>query len=201
MRPEQPENILDLMQTFCADDAPPFVPSTEGDDLEEFLEWYVANPRHAAIPFHHGFTFDQGVCGFVLFRQPPYQVQMFIVAPGYDVPEHRHPNVDSFEVYLGGHLEMRLAGHVVVNPDEASVCAPNGLSHARGCVLRLRPRDWHGGKAGASGGAFLSVQKWLNGLDPTSVGDDWMGPRAQTREEGVRRPSTAAPVLQGTPAC
>ena len=42
-------------------------------------------------------------------------------------------------------------------------------------TIRVLPESKHDAKAGPKGGCFLSVQHWLNGVKPTSVGNDWVG--------------------------
>ena len=42
-------------------------------------------------------------------------------------------------------------------------------------VVRVLPECPHSAIAGKDGGSFMSVQQWLNGVEPTSVGNDWDG--------------------------
>jgi hypothetical protein len=39
--------------------------------------------------------------------------------------------------------------------------------------IRVLPSSLHSGIAGKRGGSFLSVQHWLNGVKPTTVGHSW----------------------------
>lgn len=105
----------------------------------------------------------QGVC---LYRNGPWQVELFSVQPNGAFPPHRHPNVDSIEVHLSGDLRLTVRGKLAKR------------------ITRIRPRDWHGGTSGP-GGTFLSVQRWLNDVAPTSVGLDWEGPPHVDVSEGV----------------
>ena len=40
-------------------------------------------------------------------------------------------------------------------------------------TVRVLPNAVHGAKAHKDGGCFMSVQHWLNGVSPSSVGNDW----------------------------
>ena len=51
----------------------------------------------------------------------------------------------------------------------------SNLSAAHYMVVRILPETEHAAKAGPEGGCFLSVQQWLNGVEPTAVGMDWKG--------------------------
>ena len=42
-----------------------------------------------------------------------------------------------------------------------------------GMFVRVHPHSPHTTDFGEKGGCFLSVQKWLNGVAPTSVGNNW----------------------------
>lgn len=129
------------------------------DDLEQFLDWWLVL-RPINTPDETPTNFNGVLSGTVLFRQAPYQVQLFIVQPNSVIEPHIHPNVDSFEVFVGGDIKF-LCDDVWY---EQSLL---------GDKIRVKPTNWHGGKFGARGGCFLSVQKWLNGVTPTSVGYDW----------------------------
>ncbi len=50
-----------------------------------------------------------------------------------------------------------------------------GMPKHQYTTIRVRPNDWHGGIASKNGGAFISIQHWLNGVKPTHVGADWEG--------------------------
>ena len=42
-------------------------------------------------------------------------------------------------------------------------------------TIRVRPNDPHGGTASDKGGAFISIQHWLNNVEPTHVSSNWGG--------------------------
>lgn len=132
---------------------------TDYDDLAGFLDWWM-NSRPINTPQENSVTQAGAIYGVVLYRQAPYQVQLFIMPPYSSIEDHIHPNVDSYEVYLGGDIDFRFDGEMYT---------PEAL----GTHIRVRPNCWHGGLFGPRGGSFLSVQKWLNGREPTTVGDDW----------------------------
>ncbi len=135
--------------------------------LEEFMPLWLAK-RELKLPVESPINVDGVLHGVVLFRDGEWQVQLFTVAPYGEIPDHVHPNVDSFEVYLSGEIAFRKNGAYVTTPEMWS-----DMTKLSGMAIRVTPADPHGGTFGAKGGAFLSVQHWLNGVAPTSVGDDW----------------------------
>lgn len=134
--------------------------TTMFDDLEHFKNWWLSI-RVFNTPETNALSHVAETHGVVLYRQEPYQVELFNVKPNSEIPVHMHPNVDSFEVYVGG--------DVVFVCDDV-LYAQNTL----GDTIRVLPSSWHGGKFGERGGCFLSIQKWLNGVEPKFVGDDWV---------------------------
>jgi len=131
----------------------------EFDDLEAFMVWWLGK-RVINTPTENETNFNGVLSGLVLYRSGQYQVQLFIVQPNSLIESHIHPNVDSFEVFVGGDVEF--------------IC--DDVVHKQtilGGVVRVRETSWHGGVFGPKGGSFLSIQKWLNNVPPSSVGNDW----------------------------
>jgi quercetin dioxygenase-like cupin family protein len=127
-------------------------------DLTAFMNWWVASrplnaPRDSVIN-------DDKIHGVVLYRDGQYQVELLQVEPNSIIDEHIHPNVDSYEMYVAGDVNFTV----------------NGISYPEqslGDNIRVFHDDWHGGVFGPMGGVFMSFQKWLNGVQPSSVGADW----------------------------
>lgn len=147
------------------------------DELEKFCEWALNNiPTIGAIPLHGAVHKIEDVISVTWYRSGQFQIQMFIVPPNYVIPEHTHPNVDSIEVYLGGQIRFSHLGKFVVPEEMYDTPGDYGLSQARGGLVRVKPDEIHGGIFGPSGGVFMSVQHWLNGVEPHCVAADYTGP-------------------------
>lgn len=148
------------------------------DKLEIFKDWWLKE-RPFTIPHSNSITNVGNIHGVVLYRAECWQVQVFILEPFAIIPDHIHPNVDSYEVFLSGDIELSING-VIKNPRglEASFTGSNVYY---GTDFRILPNTWHGGNASSEGGSFLSIQQWLNGTIPTTVGDDWSGRAGEDR--------------------
>ena len=146
------------------------------DLLETFLHEYLKNGAVVGYtPLHNAVRDVFGIYGYTQYLQRDFQVQVFVVPPNKIIPEHTHPNVDSFEVYLGGQILFSHSGRWVVTEQELEAPDSNGLSALRGKCIRVRPNDLHGGCFGPAGGVFMSVQRWLNDTAPTCVSLDYDG--------------------------
>jgi hypothetical protein len=165
------------------------------EDLEVFLEEFLnKSPCVGFIPLHDAVHMVEDVMSVTWYRNDPFQVQLFITPPNYVIPEHTHPNVDSFEVYLGGQIQFSLHGEFVYPEQDVEVPDGYGMSKNRAKVIRVLPNALHGGVFGPSGGVFMSVQKWLNGVKPTCVGADYTG--VVMGEKHLKNVTSGIPVLK-----
>lgn len=153
---------------------------TFADRLSEFATWWSTKaPIVPVTPIINGQSFIEGIHGVVLFREKPFQVQLFIVEPNFIIPEHKHPNVDSYEVFLNGmkftHNENLADSGLILDFESGMIPDVRGVSTLRGACIRVQPEELHGGQASPSGGSFISIQEWLNNIEPSSVENDWEG--------------------------
>lgn len=161
-----------------ASPAPEFQPPPEslcegGDALAAFLRWYGDHGPAWPMAPQNGLWFTGGLPGLTLYQAGAFQVQLFIFPAGTEVPEHRHPHVDTIELRVAGDFDFRVAGISSI-PLDFLADRRGPVSRWWGRGVRVRPGDWHDLSVGASGAAFLSVQHWLQG-EPSTVGLDWEG--------------------------
>ena len=143
------------------------------DELTHFLEWYLDAGNKIYVPLEDSIHFVEGVTGITIYRHEQFQVQLFSCTPSTEIPPHKHPNVDSYEVSLRG-MEFDLHGETVLPMWWAMKPQPNSnLANEWYNRLRVLPDSLHAARSHETGGAFMSVQHWLNDVKPTSVGNDW----------------------------
>jgi len=163
------------------DDKDGLYQAVERFTLEEFAGWFLKNSSViASVPLHGAVSKIEDVTSVLMYRGGSFQVQMFIVPADYIIPEHTHPNVDSLEIYMGGQIRFSHSGKWVISDDEFFNASPDeqrgtGLPQRAGHAIRVRPDELHGGIFGPSGGVFLSIQHWLNGVKPHCVAADYIG--------------------------
>jgi hypothetical protein len=153
-------------------------------NLHAFGRWVLSQgfaslrPPADGLRFVRTADFKDGeiAAGIVLARDPPYQAELFLVTPNSSLVSHSHPNVDSFEVYVTGDVHFDVNGKAVETVERVESLAEDGASFLNGAWFRIRSGMPHGGRSGKNGGAFISIQKWKNGVEPTSVVEDWDGP-------------------------
>ena len=99
-------------------------------------------------------------------------MQMWTCAPNSVIPEHSHPGVDNIQIYLWGQVYLTHNGQPVISDEQ--MVEKDGLSAAYTSSIRILPGDTHGASIGPMGGAFLTIQRWLDG-NPKSVATAWSG--------------------------
>lgn len=144
-------------------------------NLAAFARWFMKQPPTAwIVPQFATYQFDmQGgkASGVVLYRDGRYQAELFIVTQTGVFPEHSHPNVSSIEVLLAGHIEFIVRGRSMLPPEVLAKKTPT-----LGTMVGVGAGVSHGAVLHEGGGAFISLQKWREGVPITSVGLDWDGP-------------------------
>lgn len=129
----------------------------DNDSVRSFAAWWMRNkPLTLNVP--DGVRWNAGFAGITLYRDGPFQVQLFVVKPNAASPRHAHPNIDS--------VEYGIAGSDTFDSDR---------NLRIGGLICVAPNEMHTAAADDEGGAFFSIQKWLNGVQPSSVELDWTG--------------------------
>jgi hypothetical protein len=147
------------------------------DELTEFMHWW-RNTREINInPYEDRIVHAGDTAGVTLYRKGEYQVELFIVQPNSVILPHIHPNVDSYEDYIAGDIDFVLEGKLYnyMNGGNSELPSIDENYLSVNEPLRVHPNSWHGGVFGKRGGTFISIQRWLNGVPPKFVGDDWVG--------------------------
>lgn len=144
--------------------------------LPSYAKWVAQNMhKWPTLPDMYSVDMIGGsATGSLLHREGQFQTEQFYILPsshGSSFPEHSHPNVDSIEYVLFGHIAFTIGGKRVTT--DAELDAGQHI----GRMLPVRAKRPHGGSVGAGGAAFVSIQQWRNGVIPSSVLRDWDGPK------------------------
>ncbi len=144
--------------------------------LQEFLDWYIEESNTLMQSPYMGLTFVGNGPALVMHREPGFQVQLFLCVPNTVIPVHSHPHVESFEINVSGDVDFYVNGEQTYPSGSGVAIRRDGSSLPRiwGYGAYVGAGVKHKAIIGPNGGAFLSVQKWLQG-EPTSVDEDWEG--------------------------
>lgn len=125
----------------------------------------------------------KGLCSYLLHRDGEYQTQVFKTPENFVIPEHTHPNVDSYEIFVSGEVAFTHSGRWM------SACADkckDVFLHTsneiiKTTAIKVDAKDPHGGFSGKGGHVFLSIQKWLHNVKPKCVAIDYSGGTMSTK--------------------
>jgi len=146
------------------------------DPLKKFAHWYIKSlvkQKHLPVnTLYDNVNIVSNCYGVTLFRQNPFQVQLWLCKANEKSPEHTHPDVDSYEVYFGGDIIFTKNGKKVKEKPEQ---LENLKSSAWGWFMRINSDDKHEAIINKMNSSFLSIQYWKNSIPITSIERNWLG--------------------------
>ncbi len=149
------------------------------DDLSDYVNWVFNDFRFNLARPLYPFNSYEPATGLILHRDGNFQVEMFSLPGKKGIPPHDHPDVDSVECAMGGDFHLYLDGKSVMSGHtRPGHCAR--VFQNKG--VRINAGLTHAASVGPEGVGFLSCQRWLNGVEPTSIGQNWSG-KTYSQEE------------------
>ena len=138
--------------------------------VEDFAAWYKTNRFPIRPPFEDPIYVTDISYSYVLFREGQFQVELYLVKPNTFSPEHCHPGVENIVMVWGGDIGTNPTDIVGGEPTQ------NGTSSLFGARSQVIKNDaTHALHAGEKGCAVISIEKWPEGVTPTSVSIRWRG--------------------------
>jgi len=142
--------------------------------VEEFANWWLTHGCPLRPPFKNAIYFTEMTSSLCIFRHENYQIEMYIVNPDMDCPSHHHPGVDSLFMYLTGNLQFGKPDGTFTDTTEHQQEGAHGMHMLFGRMVTALNAENHSVKTGTEGGAYLSFEKWNDGI-PDSVAVNWVG--------------------------
>lgn len=154
--------------------------------LLSFAAWY-STWLNGNVKFAQMYSVEENKLGIgiTLFAIRPFRVQLFLFKPGAVIPPHSHPDVESYELYVAGDMDLTKKeqdGNMVVqNKREFVKPDKNGICESNGGMIRVPAGCVHGGRINNHGnlsdrgGCFISIQYWRNRWEDASVIANWKG--------------------------
>lgn len=134
--------------------------------LDEYFAYVMSQPFLNLAPVYHGVYQYGKLMSIVLHRQDNYQLELFLVPKEIQLLEfHIHPNVDSYELHMSGDFVFE-SNNIQYNLSESCLRLVEKLP------VNVPSTHIHGGIF-KTAGSFMSFQQWNNGVQPTSVGEDF----------------------------
>ena len=108
------------------------------DDLSYFADWYLnsGNIKRIYTPFRNPLLFVEKVTSVVLYRKDNFQVELIICQPNTVIPEHEHPDVDSYELFLYG-MKFTHSGETIISDPDNFMLAEADTSPSFGSMADI----------------------------------------------------------------
>lgn len=138
------------------------------DTLEDFVDWFVNSKYPIIIPWNAEVRRTDDATTICLFRKGQYQVEIYLIYPGYMIQPHEHPGVEVITMNMGG-------GKRGIENDIGSSSIAGTLSS------KLLSGEIHGGESStlfSDGYVLFSFEKWSTDIKMTSAAIHWKGPTA-----------------------
>lgn len=146
------------------------------NSVEEFAKWYEENGFPFRPPQNNAVFRTNNASALVLYREEQFQAELYIGDPNSVTPEHSHPGVKSIIVFLSGEGNTTVNGNFVADPRPYfNKVNEDGTSVLFKQRVVVDPNDTHGLTTYSKGFAFLSIEQWPEGVEPTSVTIRWEG--------------------------
>ena len=152
------------------------IPVTWGS-VQEFADWYFAAGKPMMVPWDAQIVHIDNSSSVTLFRHGNFQVEMYIIHPGYGVPMHAHPGVDIITVRMGGGKSCGGPHHQYNTGADI------------GRFVLTHGGEKHDFPAQAGGFVLLSLEHWKTGI-PSSAAKRWSGADIGPEHKKYREQST-----------
>jgi hypothetical protein len=146
------------------------------NSVEEFAKWYEEKEFPMRPPQDNGIFRTNNASAVVLYREGQFQAELYIGDPNSITPEHSHPGIKSIIMFLSGEGNTTVNGNFVADPRPYfNKINEDGTSVLFKQKVIVDPNDTHGLTTYNRGFAFLSIEKWPDNVQPTSVTVHWHG--------------------------
>jgi hypothetical protein len=157
------------------------IPESWGN-VHEFAEWWSNNNMPILVPEKYEVYVSDDATSICLFRKGRYQVELYLIYPGPNLPVHEHPGVDVIKMRLNTYKEENNTLTPVTN-EVSSNTLLRGQSHGAG--INFKDRAEQNITVSSQGFPLLAFQKWDEGLEMTTVASRWKGSSVGPKQEDI----------------
>jgi hypothetical protein len=138
--------------------------------VEEFAKWYKDNNHPFKPPTTDPIYMTKMSYSAVIFRKDRFQVEMFNIQPNSSITTIEAPGVEQCIIFLNGQITTYKDGKVI--QDSTSIYETfneDGTSILFNQIFKLGNGDIDRVDYGPKGASFLSIQKWDDGMEMSSM--------------------------------
>ena len=149
------------------------------DNVADFADWWINNGQPICPPKTPKVYCSDDAASVCLFRHGQFQVELYLIYPNPNLPVHEHPGVEVIEMRLNEYsiIDGRA---VVVQQYRSANPLQDGEAHGDGINFKQT-----GGMD--TGFPLLAIQRWDEGLTPSTVASRWKGKPVGPKQAGLVR--------------
>lgn len=174
---KQKQNTLEIPETW--------------DSVYSFGQWWCDNGMPILLPVDYEVYLSDDATSVCLFRKGRFQVELYLIHPGPNLPVHEHPGVEVIKMRLNTYtdtLDLQVE-------ERGSTTLLRGQSHGSGINFKDRGDN---NSVTEQGFPLLAFQKWDEDLEITTVASRWKGKTVGPKQENlIRRFKPEAYVVDG----
>lgn len=152
------------------------IPNT-WNSVYDFGQWWCDSGMPILLPTNYEVYLSDDATSVCLFRKGQFQVELYLIHPGPNLPVHEHPGVEVIKMRLNtydSNLELNME-------EVGSATLLRGQSHGAG----INFKDRESNSITEQGFPLLAFQKWDEGLEVTTVASRWKGKMVGPLQAGI----------------
>jgi len=145
-------------------------------DIDEFTKWYQDNGYPFKPPAGDPVYVTDHTLSSIVFREGRFQVELYMMGPNWETPNHGHPGIDHKIIFLNGTVGGSKNGTFLSDSSQwASQSREDGCNVLFGIINDFCGDDFHQVHIGPKGGLIAITQKWDEGLVMASQSVQYVG--------------------------
>lgn len=155
----------------------------------DFGQWWCDNGMPILLPVDYEVYLSDDATSVCLFRKGRFQVELYLIHPGPNLPIHEHPGVEVIKMRLNTFKE-----DLSIEREEiGSPTLMRGQSHGAGINFKDKGDSNNVAKQGFP---LLAFQKWEEGLEISTVAARWKGKMVGPMQAGIVKRFNPAAFIQ-----
>lgn len=145
-------------------------------NIEEFTKWYQDNDYPFKPPAGDTIYITDHTLSSIVFREERFQVELYMMGPNWESPNHGHPGIEHRIIFLNGTVGGSKNG--VYYNDSTPWCdkaREDGCNILFGVSNDFCGEDFHQVHIGHRGGLIAITQHWAEGLEMSSQSVQYTG--------------------------
>ena len=147
------------------------------DSVYSFGQWWCDNGMPILLPANYEVYLSDDATSISLFRKGQFQVELYLIHPGPNLPVHEHPGVDVIKMRLNSYSDS----HEIISEEISSDTLLYGQSHGAG----INFKDRSDSEVATQGFPLLAFQKWDDNLEVSTVASRWKGKMVGPLQAGI----------------